>query len=124
MSHRSHLILTDNLVYSPHHWAQAASFGIGMAAGVGTAAVTRIRTQRFLEAVNRDFFGPRGLKVSICKGHDLAPRIGVGQLLPEIPLVVSFRSNRLIILTYTDQWISDHSALASETDKCNPSLQT
>ncbi|UKZ57913.1 hypothetical protein TrVGV298_011774 [Trichoderma virens] len=71
--------------YVPHHWAQAASFGIGMAAGVGTAAVTRIRTQRFLEAVNRDYFGPRGLKVSICKGHELAPRIGVGQILPEIP---------------------------------------
>ncbi|KKP03994.1 hypothetical protein THAR02_03909 [Trichoderma harzianum] len=71
--------------FVPHHWAQAASFGIGMAAGVGTAAVTRIRTQRFLEAVNRDYFGPRGLKVSICKGHDLAPRIGLGQLLPEIP---------------------------------------
>ncbi|KAL7931208.1 hypothetical protein V8C35DRAFT_329736 [Trichoderma chlorosporum] len=70
--------------FVPHHWAQAASFGIGMAAGVGTAAVTRIRTQRFLEAVNRDYFGPRGLKVSICKGHDLAPRIGFGQLLPEI----------------------------------------
>lgn len=80
MIHLSHLTLTDKLVGSPHHWAQAASFGIGMAAGVGTAAVTRIRTQRFLEAVNRDYFGPRGLKVSICKGHDLAPRIGLGQL--------------------------------------------
>lgn len=105
MIHQSRLTLADNLVCRPHHWAQAASFGIGMAAGVGTAAVTRIRTQRFLEAVNRDHFGPRGLKVSICKGHDLAPRIGLGQ-------------------RYIDQWISDHNASVSETDKCSPSLQT
>jgi len=62
----------------PHHWAQAASFGIGVAAGAGTAAVAYTRTKRYLEGVNKDFFAPRGLKVMLVKDKMLGEILGEG----------------------------------------------
>lgn len=60
----------------PHHWAQAASLGIGVAAGVGTAAVSYARTKMYLEGVNREFFAPRGLKVRLVKDKEMAEVLG------------------------------------------------
>jgi hypothetical protein len=59
----------------------AASAGMSVAAGVGTAATTIIRTQRFLEKVNREFFGPRGLKAGICKSGELVAKLGCGPIM-------------------------------------------
>jgi hypothetical protein len=60
----------------PHHWAQAASLGIGVAAGAGTAAVAYARTKRYLEGVNREFFAPRGLTVRLVKDKMLGEILG------------------------------------------------
>jgi len=56
----------------------AASAGMSVAAGLGTAASTIIRTRRFFDKVNREFFGPRGLKALICKSDELVGKIGCG----------------------------------------------
>lgn len=53
-----------------------AGASINVAAGVGTAATTLLRTRRFLEEANRELFEPRGLKVSICKDRNLVEKLG------------------------------------------------
>lgn len=55
----------------PHHWAQLASAGVGLAAGVGTAAVSAARTKRYLAEANARFFQGRGLKVRIVGDEEL-----------------------------------------------------
>ncbi|RMZ86300.1 hypothetical protein DV736_g6474, partial [Chaetothyriales sp. CBS 134916] len=57
--------------FVPHHWAQAASAGIRLAAGAGTAAVSAARTKMYLKGANEGFFNPRGLKVSIVSSDEL-----------------------------------------------------
>lgn len=56
----------------PYHWAAFAGAGIQVAAGVGSGAVSAVRTKRFLAQVNERYFAPRGLKASIKKDEDLA----------------------------------------------------
>lgn len=48
-----------------------AGTGIQVAAGVGSSAVSAIRTKQFLEQTNERYFAPRGLKVSLKKDDDL-----------------------------------------------------
>lgn len=60
----------------PHHWAQAASLGIGLASGAGTAAVAYARTKRFLEVFNREVFWGRGLRVRLVKNRELEGNLG------------------------------------------------
>ncbi|KAI4949497.1 hypothetical protein J4E91_005236 [Alternaria rosae] len=55
---------------------------MNMAAGVGTAATTTMRTRRFLEAVNREYFAPRDLKASICKNRQLEEKLGCNVHMP------------------------------------------
>lgn len=62
----------------PHHWAMATGTGMSVAAGVGTAATTIVRTKQFMEKVNREMFGPRGLEATICKSDELIRRLGCG----------------------------------------------
>lgn len=61
----------------PYHWAQAASFGIRVAAGAGTAAVAYARMKRYLQGVNRDFFALQGLKARLVKDKELMELLGV-----------------------------------------------
>jgi hypothetical protein len=63
----------------PHHWAQAASAGIGLAAGVGTAAVRITRLKRFLERVNQDVFAPQGLRMEVLKDEDVMRELKLEQ---------------------------------------------
>ncbi|KAI4645801.1 hypothetical protein J4E93_005379 [Alternaria ventricosa] len=59
-----------------------AGASMNMAAGVGTAATTTMRTRRFLKAVNREYFAPRGLKASICKNRQLEEKLGCNMQMP------------------------------------------
>lgn len=61
-----------------------AGVGMNVAAGVGTAAVVYGRTRCFLESVNREYFAPRGLQVSICKYQQLVEKLAIG---PESPIL-------------------------------------
>jgi hypothetical protein len=49
---------------------------LNVAAGVGTAAASILRTRSLMEKMNREYFAPRGLKVSICKDEVLARKLG------------------------------------------------
>ncbi|KAB2110980.1 hypothetical protein AG0111_0g799 [Alternaria gaisen] len=68
----------------PHHWAVIAGTSMNMVAGIGTAATTRTRTSRFLETANREYFAPRGLKVSIYKERQLAERLHYDLNMPPL----------------------------------------
>lgn len=57
--------------FVPHHWAQAASAGMGMAAGIGSTATSIARTKLYLKKVNEQYFAPRGLKVTIASDEQL-----------------------------------------------------
>ena len=59
-----------------------AGASMNMAAGVGTAATTTMRTRRFLEAVNGEYFAPRRLKASICKNKQLEEKLGCNVHMP------------------------------------------
>jgi hypothetical protein len=48
---------------------------MNVAAGVGTATVSYGRTLYFLEKVNREYFAPRGLRVSLCKYQQLVGKL-------------------------------------------------
>ncbi|KAH8646871.1 hypothetical protein BX600DRAFT_518891 [Xylariales sp. PMI_506] len=72
------------LGFVPYHWAQIAGISMSVAAGVARAVFARIRTKRFLEVVNREYFAPRGLKVSICKNEDLVAKLDLGLDAPSI----------------------------------------
>lgn len=62
--------------FIPHHWAQAAGAGVQVAAGVGAAAVSVLRTKKFLAQSNEQYFAPRGLKVSLKKDQEVASIVG------------------------------------------------
>ena len=57
--------------FVPHHWAQLASGGIGLAASAGGAASSMARTKKFLQQTNETFFEPRGLRVKISSDEEL-----------------------------------------------------
>lgn len=59
-----------------------AGAGINVAAGVGTAAVLYGRTHYFLEKVNREYFAPRGLQVTVCKYQQVIGKLTVGANIP------------------------------------------
>lgn len=60
----------------------AAGAGINLTAGVGTAAFSTVRTRRFMEKVNREYFAPRGLKASIYKNQQLVEKLDCDTILP------------------------------------------
>ncbi|EED14758.1 conserved hypothetical protein [Talaromyces stipitatus ATCC 10500] len=55
----------------PNHWVALASAGMQVVAGVASAAVSKVRTQRFLAKANEQYFNPRRLKVSLKMDEDL-----------------------------------------------------
>ena len=54
------------------------------AAVAASIAITKTRTKRYLEKVNREYFAPRGLKVSLCKDDVLATKVGYPRSLPDL----------------------------------------
>ena len=63
--------------FVPHHWAQLASGGIGLAASLGSKAVTVTRMSAFLNKVNKEFFKPRGLEAKVVGIEDLRTAAGL-----------------------------------------------
>ena len=70
--------------FVPWHWTLAAGLAMNGAAIAGSVAITKARTKRYLEKVNREYFAPRGLKVSLCKDEALATLIGYPQTQPDL----------------------------------------
>lgn len=70
--------------FVPWHWTLAAGLAMNGAAIAGSIAITKARTKRYLEKVNREYFAPRGLKVSLCKDEALATLIGYPQAQPDL----------------------------------------
>lgn len=56
----------------PHHWAQLASAGVGLASGAGSAAVSVLRTKKYLQEANARFFAPRQLRVDVVSDEKLS----------------------------------------------------
>ena len=52
-----------------------AGAGMNVAAEVGTAAVSYGQTRYFLEKVNREYFAPRGLRVSVFEYQQLVEKL-------------------------------------------------
>lgn len=73
----------------PHHWAQAASFGVRAVAGVGTAAISATRTKAFFQKVNEEYLNPRGLKASLKKDEEVAAQLGLPADMPVLGYVYS-----------------------------------
>jgi hypothetical protein len=59
----------------PHHWAQAASNVIQIAAKGGTAMVSKSRTDSFLSEANQNLFGSQGLLVRLVTSEVLLTTI-------------------------------------------------
>jgi hypothetical protein len=66
----------------PHHWVQLAGLAVRTTAAVGTAAVTKGRTERFMIRVNNDYFGPRGLKATISSSEAMRHALGLPEHEP------------------------------------------
>ena len=49
----------------PYRWASIAGMTIQATAQLGTAAVSKERTEMYMKEVNEELFNPRGLKASI-----------------------------------------------------------
>lgn len=71
------LDLTGGLIgMVPHHWAQATSHIMKLAATGGTAVVSKSRTDAFLAEANRAFFGSRRLRVCLITTDALKASVG------------------------------------------------
>ena len=68
----------------PYHWAHIAGFAIQAAAQLGTAAVSKGRTEMFLDKANAEFFAPRKLHVQIASSEAVTH---VLHMPPGTPLV-------------------------------------
>ncbi|KAF2482786.1 hypothetical protein BDY17DRAFT_233681, partial [Neohortaea acidophila] len=70
----------------PHHWAQLASAAVGLASGAGSAAVSVLRTKKYLQEANARFFAPRQLRADVISDEQLAELLrlphGRGALAP------------------------------------------
>lgn len=64
---------------------------MNVTAGIGTAVTTKIRSQRFLEKVNQEYFAPRGLRALICKDKDLEGKLGPTPSMNSLEFVVHIR---------------------------------
>ncbi|KAF2731862.1 hypothetical protein EJ04DRAFT_554411 [Polyplosphaeria fusca] len=73
--------------FVPWHWAALAGMGIEAAATTASIAITTARTKRYLETVNREYFAPKGLKVSVYKDGALAEMLGFPESWPDLALV-------------------------------------
>lgn len=62
------------LGFMPSSIAQLTGFGVQVSSQIGTAAVSKIRTNMFLKKVNAGLFGPRRLRVRIIAAGEV-PRV-------------------------------------------------
>ena len=65
--------LAGNIVgFLPVHTAQLVGLGVQVASKAATVAVSKGRTEQFLQQANKELFGPAGLEVEIAKLDALA----------------------------------------------------
>ncbi|KAE8443144.1 hypothetical protein EG329_002313 [Mollisiaceae sp. DMI_Dod_QoI] len=91
--------------FVPWHWAILAGLGINAAAIAGSKMITKQRTKRYLEAVNREYFAPRGLKVSLYMDDELAALVRYPQNQPDLAqidsrlMLINVRQRRMQMLS-------------------------
>ena len=68
----------------PHHWAILAGHGISVSAKAGMVALSKGRTEHFLDEANAEYFGPRRLRVLICTADALRQKIGMPANAPVV----------------------------------------
>jgi hypothetical protein len=61
----------------PHHWATIGGFAIQTSAQLGTAAVSKGRTEMYMKEMNEKFFVPRKLKIAIASGEAVGAVVGL-----------------------------------------------
>lgn len=69
----------------PHHWAVLVGNILTTSAKLGTAAVSKGRTELFMSEVNKGPFNPRGLKVTLASTDAVMARCRMPQDAP-LPL--------------------------------------
>lgn len=74
-------LVSEGFGLVPDLWAQIASLGIDIVAGVAAEATIYARSKMFLGKANAEYFGPRGLRVSVLKDEELQQLLGLGQQL-------------------------------------------
>ncbi|KAL5329580.1 hypothetical protein ACEPPN_003094 [Leptodophora sp. 'Broadleaf-Isolate-01'] len=68
----------------PHHWFAIAGMAVQATAKLGTAVVSKGRTELYLREVNKKMFEPRGLKVSIASSLATKEILKVPGTLPKL----------------------------------------
>ncbi|KAH7354669.1 hypothetical protein BKA65DRAFT_394888 [Rhexocercosporidium sp. MPI-PUGE-AT-0058] len=68
----------------PHHWFAFAGMAVQATAKLGTAAVSKGRTELYMREVNKKLFEPRGLKVSIASSLATRKILKVPGSLPKL----------------------------------------
>jgi hypothetical protein len=115
------------LGWAPQEWAMFAGAGMQIAAGIGTTAIIITRTNKYSERVNKDYLGPRGLKVSVKKDNRLTEMLGLqdkpqSEGWPLAPIdtkadLVNYRDRRMAALApFTAPLDYDTSARTKESN--------
>ncbi|CAI7640864.1 unnamed protein product [Penicillium glandicola] len=61
----------------PLQSTQLVGGGINLIAGLGSAGVSKVRTQQYMETANATIFKPKGLHAQICKTEKMLERVGL-----------------------------------------------
>lgn len=75
----------------PHHWAVVAGNIMSTSAQLGTAAVSKGRTELYIRSMNEKLFNPRGLKVALASTEAMMVRC---QIPPDTPLLAGADTDR------------------------------
>ncbi|KAJ5370293.1 uncharacterized protein N7496_006385 [Penicillium cataractarum] len=63
--------------FVPLQTAQIVGASLNVAAGLGTAGVSMVRTKRYMKQANETIFKPRGLHAQICKTDKMLSQMGM-----------------------------------------------
>lgn len=64
--------------FVPLQTTQIVGASLNVAAGIGTAGVSIVRTKRYMKKANETIFKPKGLHAQICKTEQMLTQIGLG----------------------------------------------
>lgn len=62
---------------APSMIAQIVGAGVNVAAGIGSAVTTKVRTKKYLAKANEELFNPKGLHVQVCKTGRMLEYVGL-----------------------------------------------
>ena len=77
-------LAAQGLGFAPNGIAQMVGFGVGVTTSVATRAVLVARTKSYMERVNKEYFGPRGLKAMIVKDAELVAMLKCPHQVPDM----------------------------------------